>query len=401
MTRRGACLAALLVSACLPAGASAQDYGPTRYLDEVFSSVDVQRDIVYGSAPDNQGNRVELRLDLYQPAGDAEPRRPVLIAIHGGGFVTGTKGDFSVVDLTTAFAQLGYVTASIDYRLLAGSGCGGTPNPPAECVGAAVAAQHDAQAAVRWMRANAEALRIDVGRIAVGGYSAGGVTSLLVGTNSEDAGESGNPGPPSWVRAAVSNCGGLPTNQTITPGDAPTIFFHGTADTTVPYAWAQSNHAAFQAAGVATELHSFEGAGHCVPASQRDFIHAETRMFLYEQMQLPPKPSCDTPFAGTEGPDVLVGTAFGDRIAGGGGDDGLDGLAGDDCLSGEAGNDRIEAGDGEDTLDGGPGRDRLVARDGERDRVRCGEGGKDHAKVDAKDRVRGCERVRAPRAARH
>ncbi|HYU62106.1 MAG TPA: CocE/NonD family hydrolase [Solirubrobacterales bacterium] len=400
--RRGVGVAALLIAACLPAGASAQAPGPTRYLDEVFSSVDVQRDIAYGSAPDNQGNPVELRLDLYQPAGDTELRRPALIVVHGGGFAVGSKSDSSVVDVATTFARLGYATASINYRLLAGAGCGGQPDPSSECVTAARAAQHDAQAAVRWLRANATAYRIDVGRIAMSGFSAGAVTSLLVGTDSQNAGDSGNPGFPSWIRSTVSYCGGLPTNETISADDAPTIFFHGTADTTVPYAWAESNYHAFQAVGVPTELHPFEGAGHCVPyTEQRDFILGATKSFLYTNMDLPPKPSCDTPFDGTDAGDSLTGTAFGDRIVGGAGDDDLEGLSGDDCLSGEDGDDRLDGGDGRDSLDGGPGADRLAARDGERDRVRCGPGRGDRAKVDRRDRVRGCERVVEPRGAGH
>jgi len=382
-------VAAFLASALLPAPAGAQ----TRYVDEVFPSVDVEQNIVYGHAPDNQGTEVELRLDLYQPQGDTEPRRPVLIVIHGGGFTAGSKNDASVVDVATRLARSGYVAASIQYRLLAGTGCGGQPSVPVECVGAARAAQHDAQAAVRWMRANAAAYRIDVGRIAMSGFSAGAVTTLLVGTFSQDAGDSGNPGYDSSIRAAVSYCGGLPTNDTITADDAPTIFFHGTADTTVPYAWAESNHAAFQALGVPTELHPFPGAGHCVPyPAERDFILGATKNFLYTQMELPPKPTCDTPFEGTDGADVLVGTEFGDRLFGDVGDDELSGLAGDDCLFGEDGGDRLDGGGGADVIDGGRGDDRLRARDGERDRVRCGKG-EDRVKADGKDRLRGCERV--------
>lgn len=395
MTRRGAvplaATLALALVALLPADAGAQ----TRYIDEVFPAVDVEQNVVYGSAPNNQGQTVELRLDLYQPQGDTEARRPALIVVHGGGFAVGSKNDFSVVDVATRMARTGYVTASIQYRLLAGTGCGGQPTVPAECVTAARAAQHDAQAAVRWMRANAAAYRIDVGRIAMSGFSAGAVTSLLVGTFSEDAGDSGNPGYSSSIRSAVSYCGGLPTNDTITPGDAPAIFFHGTNDTTVPYGWAQSNHEAMRALGIPTELHSFPGQGHCVPYPQeRDFILGATRSFLYTTMELPPKPSCDTPFTGTDAVDALVGTEFGDRIAARGGDDDLEGLGGDDCLYGEDGGDRLDGGAGADVVDGGRGDDRLRARDGERDRVRCGKG-EDRARVDGKDKVRGCERVRS------
>ena len=79
---------------------------------------------------------------------------------------------------------------------------------------------------------------------------------------------------------------------------------------------------------------------------------------------------------GTQGRDRLAGTPSADRIVGLGSADRLDGWAGNDRIAGGSGNDRIRS---------GPGRDV----------VRCGPG-KDWAKVDRRDRVRGCERVRRP-----
>jgi Ca2+-binding RTX toxin-like protein len=72
-----------------------------------------------------------------------------------------------------------------------------------------------------------------------------------------------------------------------------------------------------------------------------------------------------------------------DRLTGGPGNDSLNGGAGADTLTGGA---------GADTLTGGPGSDTLNAKDGKRDRVLCGAG-KDIAKVDKKDVVKGCEKV--------
>ena len=56
---------------------------------------------------------------------------------------------------------------------------------------AIVAAEHDAQAAVRWVRANAASLRVDPNRIAVGGGSAGAITAVNVAQRSEDPGSVG------------------------------------------------------------------------------------------------------------------------------------------------------------------------------------------------------------------
>ena len=43
---------------------------PLRYRDIIFSSVTKTPDIVYGSAQDQLGNIVDLKLDVYQPDGD-------------------------------------------------------------------------------------------------------------------------------------------------------------------------------------------------------------------------------------------------------------------------------------------------------------------------------------------
>lgn len=257
---------------------------PLRYRDVVFSSVSKAADLQYGTAPDLQGNPVPLRLDLYQPTGDAVARRPVIIWVHGGGFSTGNKADGA--DWSTAFARRGYVAVSLGYRLLATGPCGGTGPVPQQCYTAAYAAQHDAQAAVRWLRRNADFLAIDPTRIAMAGNSAGAVTSLLVGWRSDDPGASGNPGPPSDIRAAVSVAGGLPIDDHIGAGDSPAFFFHGTEDATVPPSWAISNLSAMHDAGLVVGIRFFDGAGHDLFTGHRDEIHEQADYFLYFMMDL-------------------------------------------------------------------------------------------------------------------
>jgi Ca2+-binding RTX toxin-like protein len=106
--------------------------------------------------------------------------------------------------------------------------------------------------------------------------------------------------------------------------------------------------------------------------------------------------------SGAQGDDRLLGD---DSTTGVGGNDRLSGSAGDDLLVGGDGKDRLAGGRGKDRLAGGPGRnrllggsgnDRLRAANGRFDRVNCGSG-RDFARVDRVDRVRGCERVRVRR----
>jgi Ca2+-binding RTX toxin-like protein len=85
--------------------------------------------------------------------------------------------------------------------------------------------------------------------------------------------------------------------------------------------------------------------------------------------------------------DLVVNAAGGnDRIAG------SERLARriQSSLLGEEGDDRITGTDGRDRLFGGSGGDVIRARDRATDRVNCG-GGLDSARVDRRDKVRGCE----------
>jgi acetyl esterase/lipase len=258
---------------------------PLRYRDPVFSSVGVSRDLTYGRAPDNQGNPVSLKLDLYQPAGDQVGRRPAIVYVHGGGFSHGDKG--AGASFADYFAKRGFVVTSINYRLLAPPGCGGHTDPPPDCEAASLAAQHDAQAAVRWLRAKKAIRGIDPTRIAMAGSSAGAITSLLVDWRREDPGTSGNPGYSSTIRAASSISGGTPTNDYISAEDGPAIFFHGTEDHTVPYDWAVSNYQAMRSLGISSVFHSFPGAGHgLVQAGYGNVIYQQTDYFFYSRMDL-------------------------------------------------------------------------------------------------------------------
>jgi dienelactone hydrolase len=119
------------------------------------------------------------------------------------------------------------------------------------------------------------------------GSSAGAITSLLVDWRREDPGTSGNPGFSSVIRAAASISGGTPNNDDITDEDGSVIFFHGTEDQTVPYAWAVSNYQAMRNHGIPSVFESFQGAGHGLEqAGYRDVIYQQTDYFLYSRLDL-------------------------------------------------------------------------------------------------------------------
>jgi len=114
----------LLIALCCCVGfTQAQE----RYLDEVFTEVNVQRDVVYGtniSVLSGQPEQVDLLMDVYQPAGDDATNRPVVIYWHTGSFlpplfngqITGARSDSAVVEICSQLARRGYVAIAATYR---------------------------------------------------------------------------------------------------------------------------------------------------------------------------------------------------------------------------------------------------------------------------------------------
>jgi acetyl esterase/lipase len=256
---------------------------PLRYRDEVFTGVTKTADVVYGSVVSRPGPTVSLKLDVYQPTGDTVVGRPAIVWVHGGSFSSGDKTSPELVDEANTFAKKGYLNVSINYRLMPG-GCSAS-SPTANCVTAIIDAKHDAQAAVRFLRANAAAYHVDPNRIAIGGTSAGAITALNVGYDPTEVGDSGNPGFSSNVGAAVSLSGarllGAPD-----AGDAPAMLFHGTADPLVPYAWATNTVDTAHAAGLVAYLTTWDGAGHVPYVQHRTEIIDQTTNFLYWSLNL-------------------------------------------------------------------------------------------------------------------
>jgi len=286
MSRRLATFAALLAAvlvlgACssvpAPSGAA-----PLRYRDAIFDGVDVTSNLTYGSAPGQDGNPEALQLDMYQPAGDAVAHRPAVVWVHGGGYSGGDKASGFGPVVGNLFAKSGYVVVSINYRLLAApQGCTGSSAGAQRCVDAATGAIHDAQAAVRWLRANADAYRLDPSRIGIGGESAGAITATGVGVLADQPGDSGNPDEPADVRGFFSISGGLPGGAFVGPGDAPGYLMSGTADPIVPYQWSVQTAAALRAAGIFTVLRTLDGAGHVPVAEYGGLMQQQAQNFFY------------------------------------------------------------------------------------------------------------------------
>ncbi len=161
------------------------------------NAVAIVSNISYREGPSKQ-----WRLDLAWKKSNANGKpRPAIVVIHGGGWLEGDKSSFAsrkhgVPGNIEEFADLGFVAATINYRL-----SGEAPFP---------AALEDCQNAVRWLRAHAKEYNIDPDHIGAYGNSAGGHLALLLGSASKDV-KTATEGPyseqSSAVQAVVSDSG--------------------------------------------------------------------------------------------------------------------------------------------------------------------------------------------------
>jgi acetyl esterase len=105
----------------------------------------------------------EIPVRIYQPHGAGV--KPVLVYLHGGGWVIGTLDSYDATCRELAEGA-GCVVVSVDYRL--------APEHRYP------AAPEDCYAGLQWVAANASRLGADAKRLAVGGDSAGGNLSAVV-----------------------------------------------------------------------------------------------------------------------------------------------------------------------------------------------------------------------------
>jgi acetyl esterase/lipase len=212
---------------------------------------------------------VALRFDLFRP--ETNEPLPLVICIHGGGWISGSKEDMR--DVALRLAANGFAAACPNYRL--------APLHPFP------AAVDDIRSFVAAAKKNAAEWRIDPERIASLGNSAGGHLAAMAGLS---------PAPEARVSAVVDICGitdltqppqhfpvswafleefmGVPYEGNeelyrqasplyqITSEAPPFLVVHGEADDIVSIKQSELLVAAFEEHGVKHEYHSLPNEMH-------------------------------------------------------------------------------------------------------------------------------------------
>ncbi len=164
---------------CLPGGYKLGAFDskgtPTAIMDGFIEKVGMnqQRIELINNVPYREGESKSWVLDIANPLNYGELElRPAIVIIHGGGWSAGSKTDNVFRDLLIDYAQQGYVTLSIEYRL-------NQEAPFPACI-------NDVKCAIRWLKAHAKELRVDPERIGVYGHSAGAHLSMMIACSSDN-----------------------------------------------------------------------------------------------------------------------------------------------------------------------------------------------------------------------
>lgn len=156
----------------------------TRYVDSVFTEIDIKTNIQYGRNNSLSGIPKNLLLDVYVPVGDELTERPTIVLAHGGAFVTGSKSDLA--ELCSAYALMGYTAVSVGYNLIDDRFL----SDSVRLAEAVVIAIGDMRGAIRFLRNEAlngeNEYGINPDLIFAGGVSAGAIMANHVGLWDED-----------------------------------------------------------------------------------------------------------------------------------------------------------------------------------------------------------------------
>jgi len=265
---------------------------PANLEPEIPETIEEIKDLEYKKV-----NGKSLQMDFYRPGNTGEPL-PLLVFIHGGSWKSGKRSDYLVY--LTSFAEKGYMTATVSYRLLRDS--------------IYPAAMEDVTDALEWLFKNGKHYGYNPDRIALIGGSAGAHLAMLAGYGwGSSTLQNDNAAPTHRIKAVVDIYGpvdltteyarnrrlvnafiGHSYNEKpelyreaspviyLSSSCPPTLILHGTSDTLVPVSQSDSLKSRLDALGVPCEYHRVPLWPHSMDIAKRvnDFSQRKMETFF-------------------------------------------------------------------------------------------------------------------------
>lgn len=243
---------------------------PVRYLDPLFTAYSI-----------TSGEYVKgLHFNLYQPIGDTETKRPVIIVFPaGGGSITDVR------QWCEDFCALGYVTVAAEYKNTVGN-FNFTEQTQAII---------DSWNLVNYLRDHAKEFGVKKKKIFEIGISAGALTALQSGICLNDKNDPIFKGALAGknkivILGTASKSGACSPDfmKFINAGDPANDFYNGTLDKTIPYSQAVATYEKQISIGIASNLMSFN-LDHKLEG-QYPIIFADMKARFYKLLNIKPQP---------------------------------------------------------------------------------------------------------------
>ena len=282
----------ICISALVASVSTASAQGDAAFLTPDGTYMYVQRDTC------------DLYLDIYSPAPGSETsidgvRKPTILFMFGGGFITGTRDDESYNKWFRMLTDNGYGVVSIDYRL----GLKGSKKVGIAQVNVLDNAIHmaveDLFSATSFIIDNASELGIDPSNIVVSGSSAGAISVMQAEYEISNRTAWADVLPEGYNYAGVMSFSGAILSREgkidFKEHPCPIMMLHGTIDQLVPYKQIAFFNLGFFGAGKIVErlakfgcnynMFHFVDYGHEVAGSMYTTFDLQTKFLENNVMQ--------------------------------------------------------------------------------------------------------------------
>lgn len=260
-------------------------------------TIDSEPDFLSAKELLNESYGIDFKqnMDVYLPAGRTQSETPLLIYIHGGGWIDGDKSEFQQVKPILESQFPGYAFASLNYRLYDfATGKNGI-----------VEQEKDIIRALEYIESKLAVWNISDDFV-ISGVSAGGHLALLHAykNNTSDLKAAVVFFPPTELSelykfnnftalGLTALLGGTPTTASktyletspisyIDSKDIPTIFFHGDQDTVVPLSQSQLLEQKLKSEKVRHQFTVVRGQGHGFTPATNLALLKEAKEFIGE-----------------------------------------------------------------------------------------------------------------------